>query len=53
MDRKTAEARLEYWSERLIHAQKSVEVAKEQMYIAQVELGRIAVEEMIKEGTLS
>ena len=52
MDRKTALARYEYWTERLVNAEKAVEVAREQMYLAQQALGQIAVEEMIKERIL-
>lgn len=52
MDRKTAAARFEYWTERLVEAERAVEYAKEQMYLSQQALGQIAVEEMMKDGTL-
>ncbi len=52
MDRRTYEARIEYWRERKVQSEKAIEVANNQIYQAQYAIGVIAVQEMIDTGTL-
>ena len=52
MDTRTYEARIEYWIERKVQAEKAIEVANNQIYQAQCAIGVIAVQEMIDTGTL-
>ena len=52
-DRKTLEARFEYWGERLEEAHRAVETAHAQLHETLVALGELSVQEMIESGTLN
>lgn len=50
--RKTWEARFEYWDNCVGNAERALEVAKNERYLALVELGNLAVKQMIEDGKL-
>lgn len=52
MDRKTIEARLEYYDSQVEAAERALEYRREQRFICLRQLGELAIQEMIEDGKL-